>query len=209
MRKRNLLDPLWSRPLQEVLAAILIERDEPWYLSDLARRVRRTPSALVRPLKAALDAGIVRRWADGNRVYFARDERCPFLPELQGLLVKTIGLADVLRTALAPLSARIRLAFVYGSMASGSERSRSDVDLMVVGSITLGRLTPALVKAEQRLGRPVNAVNLSAAEFAERIAGRNYFLVSVLAKPKLFIVGDSDGLESFTGRRSGAATQSR
>jgi hypothetical protein len=36
-----------------------------------------------------------------------------FLPKQKGLMVKTTGVADVLRAAPAPLAAQIRVAFIY------------------------------------------------------------------------------------------------
>ena len=117
MRKYSALDSLISRSTQEILTVILVERERPWYLSDLAKRLHRTPSTLTRPLAALHQAGIIRRWVDGNRIYFARDPDCPFLPDLQQLIIKTIGLADVLIRALRPFSKNIRIAFIYGSVA--------------------------------------------------------------------------------------------
>ena len=101
----------------------------------MAQRLDRTPSTLSRPLAALHRAGIIRRWVDGNRIYYARDPDCPFLADLQQLLIKTIGLADVLVRTLGPYSKSIRIALVYGSVAHNEERSRSDVDVMVIGSL--------------------------------------------------------------------------
>ncbi|MEX2138324.1 MAG: nucleotidyltransferase domain-containing protein [Pirellulales bacterium] len=201
MRKTSSLDPLLSRSVQELLSALILERSEPWYLSDLAHRLRRSPSTLQRPLDSLVKAGILRRWSDGNRVYFARDVDCPFLPELRGLLEKTTGLADVLRRALRSFGKRISLAFVYGSIAKGRERSTSDVDLIVVGDITLADLSSALARSERRLRRPVNATVYSVGEFREKIAKRNHFLRSVLESDRIFLAGTPDDLEELVGRR--------
>lgn len=198
MRISSSLDPLMARSIQEILAAILLERQEPWYLSDLAKRLGRTPSTLQKPLESLVDAGILRRWSDGNRVYFARDPDCPFLPELQGLLAKTAGLAEVLRAELARFAKKIRVAFVYGSVAAGKERSGSDIDLMLIGGATLGDLTPALERVEKRLGRPVNATILPPQEFSMKLFNRNHFLHSLLAAEKIFIAGSEHELEELT-----------
>ncbi len=166
MRTKSTLDPLFSRTTQQILAAILLERNDPWYFSDLAKRLRLTPSTLQRPLDSLVKAGIIRRWAEGNRVYFEREADCPFLPELQGILTKTVGLVDILRDDLHPVAKKIQIAFVYGSIAAGEERSESDVDLLVIGSATLSDLAPALGKSEKRLGRPVNVTVYPPREFS-------------------------------------------
>jgi predicted nucleotidyltransferase len=208
----NSLDPLLSRPVQEILTAVLVDREQPWYFRDLAKRLGRTPSTLQRPLSALVRAGIIRKWTDGNRVYFAADLDCPFLPELRGLLEKTVGLVDVLAEVLRPHAKATRLAFVYGSLAKGQQRSESDVDLLVIGQITLSDLSPALSKAENRLRRPVNATIFSPREFAGKLARKNHFLRSVLSKEKIFVIGTAHELEELAKpgpRRTPRHEQSR
>jgi predicted nucleotidyltransferase len=195
MRRPSSLDPLLSRSVQEILSAILLEREEPWYLSDLAQRLGRTPSTLQRPLESLVRAGIIQRRMDGNRVYFARDAECPILPELQGLLAKTTGLADIVRDALRRFSRNIRAAFIFGSIAKGSERSSSDVDLFVIGDINLDELSPMLNGAETKLRRPINTTVLLPREFRAKLERHNHFLQSVRAGDKIFLVGTEHELE--------------
>jgi len=201
MRNTHTLDCLISRSVQQILAALLLERDEPWYMSDLAKRLRLTPSTLQRPLASLVRAGIIRRWSEGNRVYFAKDLDCPILPDLTSLLVKTVGLLDILRDALRPFTGRIQFAFVFGSIARSEERSSSDVDLLVIGHVALADLSPRLTKAEARLGRPVNVTIFLPAEFARRVARKNHFLCSVLAKERIVVLGSADsGTSAGDGR---------
>jgi uncharacterized protein len=202
MRKYTSLDALFSGSVQKILSTLLLERDDPWYLTDLARRLGCAPSTLQRPLDSLVGAGIVRRWTSGNRVYFGVDPDCPFLQELRGLLAKTVGLRDVLRDVLRPHAQQLSVAFVYGSVAKGAAHSRSDVDLLVVGSSTLKDLSPALAKAEARLGRAVNATILSADEFSARVAGRSHFLCAVLAEEKIFVMGTAHDLEGLAKSKS-------
>jgi predicted nucleotidyltransferase len=154
-------------------------------------------------LAALVTAGILHRRKDGNRVYFQADGDCPFLGEVQGILAKTVGPVDVLREALTPLETRVAVAFVHGSVAFSRERASSDIDLIVVGSLGLAELSPALETAEQRLGRPVNASTYTPQEFARKLAQKNHFLRAVLDKEKLFIVGTADDLERIAHVRPG------
>lgn len=201
MRKSQ-LDPLLARSTQEILAATCSDTQRSWYLSDLAHHVDRTASSLQSPLAALVEAGILKRWKDGNRVYFQGDENCPFLPEIRGLIAKTIGLVDVLREHLAVHRARIQVAFGHGSVARGHECSTSDVDLISIGSAGLRELTPALERAEEQLARPVNATVYSAAEFAARLAAESHYLQAVLDADKIFVLGTLDELEEIAKRRS-------
>ena len=202
MRKSSPIDPLINKTTQGLLAATVLQPDRWWYLSDLAKHLRRRPSSLQTPLAALVSAGILSRRKEGNRVYFQANPDCPFLPELQGLMAKTVGLVDVLREALAPLEDRLEVAFIHGSVAKSREGAASDVDVVAIGSLGLADLSPVLEKAEQRLGRPVNANVYSPQEFAEKLAAKNHFLCSVLDKEKLFVVGGPDDLERIAGRKS-------
>jgi predicted nucleotidyltransferase/DNA-binding transcriptional ArsR family regulator len=201
MRKASPIDPLLNRTTQGLLAATLLQPGRRWYLSDLAKHLRRRPSSLQQPLAALVSAGILSRRKEGNRVYFQAEPACPFLPELQGLMVKTVGVVDVLRDALWPLKRQIEVAFIHGSVATSRERAASDIDLIVIGPLGLSDLAPALDRAEQPLGRPVNANVYSPAEFTKKLAAENHFLRSVLDKEKLFLIGGPNDLERVAGRR--------
>ncbi len=199
-RKRP-LDALLPKTRQAILAATLMAPDRWWYMSDLAKRIGRTPSSLQRDLAALTDAGVLRRRREGNRTYFQADPDCPFFAELQGILAKTAGLTDVLHEALRPLARRITAAFVYGSLARAAERSTSDVDLVVVGDLGLADVAPLARRAEERLNRPVNATVYTPGEFAKKVKAGHHFLRAVMDKEKLFVVGDRRVLEELTGEQ--------
>ncbi len=199
MRKTLSLDALFPKTRQAILGAMLIDPARSWYLSDLARHLGVTPSSLQRELHSLVRGGIVRRNADGNRVYFRIDPDCPFLSELRGIILKTVGLRNVLQECLDPLRDRIRVAFVYGSMARSQERSASDVDLMVIGSVGLAQIAPVLKKAEISLGRAVNPSVYSAKELVKKLSAGHHFLETVLKSEKIYIQGDQSDLEAALG----------
>src|SRR5208282_153764 len=102
-------------------------------------------------------AGILKMSRSGNRTYFRANEECPVFPELRALLIKTCGLADLLRDELAPLASKIKVAAVYGSMASGTETSGSDIDLLIIGSVKMIELAPLLEQATGKLRRQISS----------------------------------------------------
>ena len=187
------------RVRQSILAATVLHADRSWYLADLARHIGVTPSSLQRDLAALTGAGVLLRQRDGNRTYYRADPACPFLSDLCGMLVKTVGIVDVLRDALTPRAQEICVAFVYGSVASGAETSRSDVDLMVVGPVGLADLAGALRQCERTMLRPVNAMTYTVSEFRTRIAENHPFLSQVMQSDRQFVVGDADDLERAAG----------
>ncbi len=194
---------LLPRVRWEVLAAAFMQPDRWWYLSDLAKHLKRRPSSLQRELSALAAAGILRARREGNRAYFQADRDCPFFNELRGLMAKTAGLVDVLREVLRPLSDRISLAFVYGSVARAEERSTSDIDLVVVGDVGLSDVAPLLTRGEARLGRPVNATVYRPVEFVAKGRRGHHFLRRVLGQERLFVVGDQRALAGLVGEQPG------
>jgi predicted nucleotidyltransferase len=111
------------------------------------------------------------------------------------MIQKTFGLVEVLRTALAPLLPAVRVAFVYGSIAKGTEHAGSDVDLMLVGdAINYGILLSALAPVEQVLGRTINPTPYTLEDFRKRQREQQHFLMRVLEQPKLFLIGDENDL---------------
>lgn len=190
MRTSPALDALFPRIRQAVLAATVLNPDRAWYLSDLAHALDVRPSSLQRELVSLTEAGILQRRREGNRVYYQADPACPFLDELQGLLAKTAGLADVVREALQPFGASITFAFIYGSLARREEASTSDVDLMIIGKTRLAEIAGALREAERRLRRSINPTVYTWEEFAKRVAAGQHFLNTVMGAPKLFLWGN-------------------
>jgi len=156
--------------------------------------------ALQRELKGLSEAGIVRRTVRGNQVYYQAEPECPAFGELKGLVLKTFGLADVLRGALAPLSNRIRVAFVHGSFARGTVRASSDVDLLVIGEVTFAEVVAALSEAQRVLGREVNPTIYPPDEFRSKLAAGHHFLNSVLSTDKVFLIGDENELARLGGK---------
>ena len=198
MRNRNIIDALLPKVRQEVLAATLLQPQREWYLSDLARHLRLQPSSLQRELAALVSVGILKTRRAGRMNYFQADSDCPIYPELRGLLTKTAGLVDVLRDALAPVARKIACAFVYGSIARSEERSASDVDLLIVGDVTLSQLAMRIRRCAEKLGREVNPKIYGIDELAEKSSAHDHFLRSVLRQPKLFVYGTQNELDKIT-----------
>jgi uncharacterized protein len=177
-----------------VLGWLLGHADEAFYLRELVRHTGGAVGAVQRELEQLTAAGLVRRDVRGRQVYFQANRKAAIFPELQGLFAKTAGLADILREALQPLGPRVLVAFVFGSAARGELRAASDIDLLVVGDASLGDLVPAMRRAEERLGRAVNSSVYLSKEFWTQVREQSHFLTTILAEPKMFIVGGDDEL---------------
>ncbi|MBI4206687.1 MAG: nucleotidyltransferase domain-containing protein [Betaproteobacteria bacterium] len=182
--------PLFSKTRQALLGVLYTRADEAHLQEDLIHLAALGRGTVQRELEFLTRAGIVRRTVRGRQVYFQANPDCPIYPELKGLIVKTAGVADVLRSALAPLAERIAAAFIYGSIARGTERRGSDVDVMVIGEVSFAEVTDALARTQEALGREVNPSVYPPAELRSKVAARHHFLKTVLNGEKLFLIGD-------------------
>jgi len=203
MRTKARTDSEWLFPKarREVLGLLMINPDRRWHLREIVRRANCALGTVRRELEGLTAAGILTRSKDGNRVYFQANTACPTYPELRGLMLKTVGLADVLREVLAPLAGGIAVAFVYGSMASGESGPESDVDVLVVGGVKFAEVVAALGSAQGKLGREVNPTVYPPAEFRRKVADGHHFLQRVLEGRKLFLIGGEGELAGLGGKR--------
>jgi predicted nucleotidyltransferase len=185
---------LGSKLRAKVLGWLFSHPDEHYFVRQLTALLKEDSTNISRELARLEKMGILVSTQVGRQKHYQASKKCAIFEELRGLAVKTTGLADVLREALAPLASQIVTTFVYGSMASGEAISASDVDLLVVGNIDEMALHGAISQAENRLARQVNYTLMSQREFRERSSQKDGFLARVLSGPKLMILGSIDGI---------------
>jgi predicted nucleotidyltransferase len=188
-------DALFGRVRGRVLALFFGHPQQEFYTRQVIQAVGAGQGAVQRELKDLSAAGMLIRARRGREVYYRANPQCPIYAELVRLMLKTLGLADTLRAALADIGREVRIAFVYGSMASGTSGVRSDVDVMVVGQASFAQVVAALAPTQDVLGREVNPSVYSIVEFRGRAAQGDHFVTSVLREPKLFLIGGQDELD--------------
>ena len=181
---------LGSRLRAKALGCFFSHPDERYFGRQLHALLGEDATNLSRELARLATMGVLVCKTEGRQKYYQANPQCPIYDELRGIAVKTAGLADVLRVALAPMRADIKTAFIYGSQASGTATANSDVDLLVVGDMDEMRLHKAVSRAEAQLGRAVNYRLMSRAEYRLKGRAKAGFLARVLAGPKIFVVGE-------------------
>jgi predicted nucleotidyltransferase len=187
-----LSETLFGRTRGAVLSVLYGHIGEAFYLRQLARLTNITLGAVQRELRQLVGAGLVNRKTVGVQTFYTANQESPVFAEIKSLIVKTVGMHDVLLAALEPLRKKINLAFVYGSVAQSMESKRSDVDLMIVGNVDFGDIVEKLADAQRILNREINPTVYSVKEFRKK--ARESFLMTVLAGKKLFIIGDENVL---------------
>lgn len=186
---------LFGRSMRRILALLFGRPDRRFFLREIARAAGSPPSSLQRDLVALVDAGALTQTREGRQVYFQANAACPIFEELKSISAKTFGVAGELRKVLAPHSARLKLAFVFGSVAKGSAAPASDIDLLWVGELTPSDVVLELAEAEQRLGRKISIIAYSGDEFAGLLARADHFLAGVLAGPVLWLFGGEETID--------------
>lgn len=203
--RRNLGELLFGAYRRQVLALLLMHPEQSFHVREIARITGKPAGTLYRELNSLAEAGLLIRSPFGNQVHYRANSACPIYEELRGILRKTFGIADVLRAALESVAARVNVAFVYGSIASGKERAASDVDVMIIGRLKFSDAVLALSPAEEMLRREVNPHVYSPTEFRKKFADGEPFIARVFEEPKIYLTGTEDDLGKLAGHRTAAS----
>ncbi len=181
---------LFSGVQQRVLGTLFSNPNQSFYGNELLRLTKSGKGALQRELARLERVGLIKMQVIGNQKHYQANKAAPIFEELRGIVVKTFGLADVLRNALLPRSREIAVAFVYGSVAKRKDSAHSDIDLFVVSeNLSYADLMKVLETAESQLGRKINPTLYSRAELDRKRAEGNSFLTRVIDAAKIFIIG--------------------
>ena len=193
----SIADALFPQVRQRVLAVLFGTPDRSFYANEVIALAQSGTGAVQRELAALSAAGLLTVSRQGNQKHYQANTSAPVFVELRGLVLKTMGLADVLRSALAPLAAHIDGAFVYGSVARQQDTTHSDVDVMIVSdTLGYGEVFDALEGATVSLGRKVNPTLYSPADWFKRMDHDNAFVHRVWEQPKIWLIGSEAQLHA-------------
>jgi predicted nucleotidyltransferase len=192
---------LFGHTRSALLALLYGHADQSFYVRQLVRAVGAGHGALQRELKYLTEMGLVLRRTQGNQVLYQANSQSPIFSEIKGLITKTVGIHDIIRSALVSLGPEIQIAFVYGSVARQKERANSDVDLMVLGDASFSEIVSALGPAQKALGREINPTLFPVSEFRSKLTGGNHFLRSVMKEKRLFVLGTENELTKLASKQ--------
>jgi predicted nucleotidyltransferase len=186
---------------RRVLGLLLLHPDESLHGREIARRTGLPAGTLTRELKRLASVGLLTQEKRGNQMLYQANRSSPIFPELAGILRKTSGLSDVVSDALDSLSDGIEVAFIFGSVARGAETAGSDVDMLIIGSVDFGAVVDVLYPAQQQLGREISPKVYSVREWRNKLKEKDPFVMDVLEKPKILLVGSNDELAELSRRK--------
>lgn len=197
----SVADALFTRTQQRVLSVLFGNTARSHYASEIIARAHIGSGAVQRELVRLEASGLITSERIGNQKHYRANERSPVFGPLRELVLKTAGLADVVREALAPLAQQIVAAFVFGSVAKRQDNASSDIDLFIVSdTLSFADLFGALEPAARTLAREINPVVHSQLEVATLRRKKNSFIERVMNQPRIWIYGDEDALPARQSR---------
>jgi predicted nucleotidyltransferase len=191
-KSAQLGDLLFGQTRGRILRLLFGHPDQSFFVREIARDTGISVGSVQRELETLSQVGLIVRSTSGHQVYHQANRNHPVFLEIHALVAKTVGVFQLLSSALAPLAKRISQAFVYGSVAGRSENAESDVDLMIVGEVTLDETLAQLASVEPLIGRTINPTIYSPKEFKTKLQSGNHFLRSVMRSERVFLIGEED-----------------
>ena len=182
---------------RQLLATLLLRPDERFHVRELGRMTGIPAGSIHRELKAMAESGLLLREHVGNQVFYQANQACSIYKELAAIFRKTIGLASLLQDALSNVARNIEVVLVFGSMAAGSQTHASDVDVLVLGDVSLLNVVKALSPVQAVLGREINPVVMTVDKLLAQIEKKDRFAMRVLEEPRIFVIGGEDEFAKF------------
>ncbi|MDH5778336.1 MAG: nucleotidyltransferase domain-containing protein [Gammaproteobacteria bacterium] len=193
MQSTSLGDALFTRTQQKVLGLLYGRPQQTFYLNEIVRLANVGKGTIKRELTRMVSAGLLTVTPIGNQNHYQANADCPVYPEILGLVRKTFGMTDVLRDALLLVWEQIELAFIYGSIASGTETAGSDIDVMLITeTLAYADVMTALEGAEVSLGRSIHPTIYTRQQFNDKLQAGNAFVTRVMEQPRLWIKGEDN-----------------
>lgn len=191
-------DALFSKTRQRILSLLYGKVDQRFYTNEIVRWVKVGTGSVQRELERLVSSDILIRSREGNQSYYQANPANPIFAELVAIVKKTFGVTEHLKQALLPIDKQLYYAFIYGSIAKGSETASSDIDVMLVGDeLDYGEVMALLMPVEELVQRPINPTLYTVDEFKKRLIENNHFVVRLMERPRLMIKGEINDIGEF------------
>jgi predicted nucleotidyltransferase len=184
-----------SETLTRLLTLFLLHPERDYYQSELVTAIDGKLYLVQRELVRLESVGLIERTKRGRQVYYKALPDYPAFNDLKQAFLKTVAIGEAMRQQAAQLAGRVRLAFIYGSVARGDERAGSDIDIAVVGDISTREAITFLGDLGRELRREVNTAVYPTAEFADKAHAGHHFITELIEGPKIWLIGDEDELQ--------------
>jgi len=174
----------------KILGWFFLHTEERYYVRQLARLIKDDLANLCRELNKLEQLGLLISNKQGNIKYYSINKTNPIFSELKGIMIKSVGLGNLIKDALTNSKSKIKYAFIYGSFAKDKQNISSDIDLLIIGSITYAEVTKILKPVEHKIAREINPVVMDNEEMKVRLHNQEHFFTTVIKEPKIWLIGD-------------------
>lgn len=195
LKTTTIADSLFTKTQQKVLGLLFRKPDQTFYLNEIVRLAGMGKGTIRRELEKMTQAGLLTIKRIGNQNHYQANASSPVYSELISITRKTFGISDIIEQALHPVKSSIQFAFIYGSIAKGTDTAKSDIDLMIVGEdLGYSEMMNLLIPVEAELQRPINPSIYSLQDFNKKIEDKNHFIIRVLEQEKMNLIGDANAI---------------
>jgi predicted nucleotidyltransferase len=186
---------LFSKTQRQVLSLLFNNPDKSFYTKEIVRYAGVGTGSVQRELEKFSNTGLLTIKKIGNQKHYMANRKSPIFEELRGIVQKTFGLADILRKTLNQFKDSVELSFIYGSVAKGTDKANSDVDVMIISDqLSYSELLASVAPVEANIGRPVNPTIYTTKEFRDKIKSDNSFITRIIAQQKIYLIGSEDDI---------------
>lgn len=181
---RDTLKSLFSSAIRADLLALLLNNpEERFYVREIATLLRKNPSGVKRELDNLEKMGILSSKKVANLKYFQAEKKSPLFSELKSLIAKSLGASGALKAALKNSGAKI--AFIFGPYTESEDTAT--VDLFIVGSPSLSG--EVLKDIEEKFGKKINTTIMDESEFRDKKDSGDPELEKLLSGDKIVLAG--------------------
>lgn len=182
-----------TRTRAEIFRLLFEKSETELYLRELHRLTNLSIRPIQEEISRLLKGGLISSRKDGNRIYYRANTEHPLFSDLRSLVEKTTGVQAILKHALSV--EEIQMVFIFGSVAAGTAKPESDLDLFVIGNLGLRHLSKLISGLSEKIGRVINPHVMSSNEFQKKLKEKNHFITSIMKTPKQFVIGEENDLK--------------
>lgn len=182
----------------ELLALFFMRSEGTFYLGEIVKHTGADRGNISRELRNLESIGLLISRKEGNLKYYSLNRTYLLYDELRSIILKTRGAVGTLKETISKAK-NIDYAFIYGSIAAGTETAKSDIDLMVIGEISMENLLSLMRGPERTLGRQINSSLYGAKEYGNRMKKKDPFVARVMTEPRIVLMGEEDELQRIGG----------
>ena len=179
----------------QLLTLFLLHPEREYYLRELSTRLQVSPRQVSLELSNLSKIELIKKRISGNQHFYSANPQHPLFPDLHNIFIKTVGLKDVLQKNLKPFQTQILYCFVYGSMAKGVVTAKSDIDLMIIGTVSSKSISSLVMNAGQEMQREINYSVFPLQEVKNRLRNKDHFFRTIWSESKIFFLGNSSEFE--------------